>query len=429
MKVLRLLGGHRSLSSHQLQVVGVLGAANLIDSYDLGILGLALPQIQAGLGVAEEEVGRLIAVIRLGVIPAILLTVLADGFGRRRLLLLTILGFTLCTALTAFARDAREFMLLQLLARLFIAAEGMLAVVVIVEELDAHSRGWGIGVLGAMSALGHGVASLVFSLVNRLPYGWRALYLAGILPLLLLAWFRRSLRETRRFREHRERQPLADPRKVLEPVRNLFLMYPGRTVALCAAVFPATFVAGVALPFTSKYLQEAHGYTPAEVAIMYLTVGVVAPIGSVVAGRLGDRFGRKSMMIVGLLANAAAIAAFYNLAGAWLPIAWGVAVLTVAVLEVLFGALGAELFPTSYRSTASGVRVVVGTLGGAIGLWLEGWLYTMTGSHAAAITWMLLAMPIAPLVVALFLPESANRELEDISPELGSYSNEQPGSG
>lgn len=418
---MRFLGffADRSLSSHQLRLVAVLGAANLIESYDLGILGLALPQIQAGLDVAEEDVGGMIAVIRLGVIPALLLTVLADGLGRRRLLLLTIIGFTLCTGLTAFARDAREFVFLQFLARVFIAAEGMLAVVVIVEELDAGSRGWGIGVLGAMSALGHGVASVVFSAVNRLPFGWRALYLAGILPLLLLAWFRRSLRETRRFEEQRARQPLSGAWELFGPVRKLMRMYPGRTVALCAAVFPATFVAGVALPFASKYLQDAHGYSPGEVAILYLTVGVVAPIGSIVAGRLGDRFGRKSIMVIALVANAAAVTGFYNSEGAWLPVGWGLAVLTVAVVEVLFAALGAELFPTSYRSTASGVRVVVGTLGGAFGLWLEGSLYTMTGSHAAAITWMMLAMPIAPLIIACFLPESANRELEDVSPELG----------
>jgi hypothetical protein len=61
----------------------------------------------------------------------------------------------------------------------------------------------------------------------------------------------------------------------------------------------------------------------------------------------------------------------------------------------------------------------VGTLGGVFGLWLEGQLYAVTGSHAASITWMLLATPIAPLVIGLCLPESAHRELEDISPEKG----------
>jgi hypothetical protein len=85
-------------------------------------------------------------------------------------------------------------------------------------------------------------------------------------------------------------------------------------------------------------------------------------------------------------------------------------------VDVLFGALGSELFPTSYRSTASGVRAAVGTVAGSAGLWLESWLYPMAGSHAAAITWMLGLVWIAPLVVLLLLPETAGRELEEISP-------------
>ena len=84
---------------------------------------------------------------------------------------------------------------------------------------------------------------------------------------------------------------------------------------------------------------------------------------------------------------------------------------------VLFKAMGSELFPTSYRATASGVRQVVGVLGGVLGLALEGTLYELTGSHSAAITLMIPVMAISPLVIFAFLPETATRELEDIAPE------------
>jgi hypothetical protein len=89
-------------------------------------------------------------------------------------------------------------------------------------------------------------------------------------------------------------------------------------------------------------------------------------------------------------------------------------------VDVLFGALGSELFPTSYRSTASSVHAAVGTVAGSAGLWLESWLYPMAGSHAAAITWMLALVWIAPVVVLLLLPETAGRELEEISPAASS---------
>jgi len=405
-------------NKRQQRVLGVLGAANLVDNYDVAILGLALPQIQAGLHILDDQVGAVSAVIRLGVIPALIVTALADGIGRRRLLLVTILGFTLFTALTSLAQTATQFMGLQFLARVFIAAEGILAVVVIAEVFDARNRGWGIGVVGAMGTLGHGVASIVFAAVNILPFGWRSMYLLGVAPLLLLAWFRRSLEETHRFQQHRlTRAHAYDLNEALRPFRNLVRMYPGRLLAMGGALFPVAFLFETSSFFVPKTLQQVHGYTPAHVAALYLSVGVVAPIGNVFAGLLGDRFGRKWVMIAGLILNAIAVWLFYNGSGALVPIGWALMIFTLTLVLVLFQALGAELFPTSYRSTASGVRAVVGTLGAALGLVVEGVLYARFGSHSAAITAMLVVMPIAPLVTAFFLPETASRELEEISPE------------
>lgn len=404
------------LTSRERKIVAVLGTANLIDSYDVAIMGLALPQIQQGLSIEEHEVGRVGAAVRLGVLPAVVLTLLADGFGRRRLLLVTILGFTFATFFTAFVSSALEFTLLQFLARTFIAGEGMLAVVVIAEELRAGHRGWGIGILSAMGTLGHGVAALAFSIINWLPYGWRALYVVGVVPLLLVAWFRRSLEETQRFRAQRL-EPANAWRRTMRPLRGLVRAYPGRLLALCGAIFPLAFVLDASLIFVSKTLQEVHGYTPAMVTLLFLTMGVTAPVGNLVAGALGDRWGRKRVLTLAILVNGLAIAGFYNLSGALLPLVFGCMLLSLNIVSPLFAALGTELFPTSYRSTASGVRQIVATVGGALGLMVESVAYGALGSHTAAITAMLVLLPISPLVVGLFLPETANRELEEIAPE------------
>jgi MFS family permease len=396
-------------------VLLALGVANLVDNYDGALLGMALPQIQAGLGVADDAIGRMLAVVRLGVLPAVALTVLADRIGRRDLLLVTIVGFTLATFATALVAGPAGFMAVQFVARAFIATENMLAIVVIAEEFDARNRGWGIGMLGAMGAFGYGLASLVFSLVDWLPYGWRALYVLGVAPLLLVAWFRRSLEETERFAVHRAARGADDP--VLQPLRSLVRMYPGRLLALGAVIVPFAFVIETAMFFASKFLQETHGYAPRDIAVMYLTVGVFGLLGNVVAGTLGDRFGRKLVLGVGLLVNGLAVLGFYNLEGWLVPFCWGAMVMCVTMVVVLFAALGSELFPTSYRSTATGARAIMATFGAAGGLWLEGLLYAHVGSHAAAITSMLVLVPITPLIVAVFLPETARRELEEVSPE------------
>jgi putative MFS transporter len=321
------------------------------------------------------------------------------------------------TFATALVETPIEFASVQFVARAFIAAENMLAIVVIAEEFSARNRGWGIGALGALGAFGYAVASIVFSFVNVLPFGWRALYLLGVLPLFLIAWFRRSLDETHRFATYRAARAGGGRGGALQPLRNLVRMYPGRMLALGAALLPFAFITETAMTFASKFLQDVHGYSPGDIAAMYLTVGVLGLAGNLVAGALGDRFGRKRVLVVGLLANGAAACLFYNLSGWLLPLLWGLMAMTVTMVLVLFAALGSELFPTSYRSTASGVRSVVATVGAAAGLWLEGAIFASLGSHSAAITAMLAVVPVAPLVVAVFLPETANRELEEVSPE------------
>jgi len=413
-RVLPWIGKTPPLSRRQWRVLGLLATAELFDHYDLGILTLALLQIQAGLGVAEEEVGALVSLVRLGAIPALLAGILADRFGRRRLLLATVLGFTATTFLTAFVQTPGQFAAVQFLTRACLYAETSLAVVVLAEELSAHDRGWGLGVLGALGALGHGVAALVFAFVELLPFGWRALYALGALPLLAIAWLRRGLPETQRF--ERARAERAEPGALLRPALALLRMYPGRLALLLAAVLPFEFVTIVAATFMAKTLQEVHGWAPGGVTGLYVIGGALAIVGNVAAGLWSDRIGRRATIAVLVVLYGFACLGFYNTQG------WIVAPLWIAMIfssqggAVLFKALGSELFPTSYRSTASVVRATVGTVFGSLGLWLESQLYFLAGSHAAVITWMLPVLALT-LLLAWRLPETATRELEQIAPE------------
>ena len=76
-----------------------------------------------------------------------------------------------------------------------------------------------------------------------------------------------------------------------------------------------------------------------------------------------------------------------------------------------------ELFPTRYRSTATGVRGLVSTLGAILALSAISGLYLVFGSNWVAISVLCLVSLIAPVIVWLFLPETAGRKLEEISPD------------
>lgn len=411
------LGRPPALTRHQWQVLGLLGLASLFDQYDLQLFSLALKQIQADLAIPEAQLGELGAIVRLGAVPAFLFAVVADRLGRRRVLLFTIVAYTLLTGATAFAQDAVTFVVLQFLARTFAVAELLLAFVVIVEELDPDARGWGVGALTALAACGNGLAISLFSLVDVLPGGWRSLYLVGLIPLAWVAWMRRKLPETRRFVVQQEEQESQGAVEWLRPVVDLVRMYPGRMLAVGSVIFLLNFAENAAGFFGPKYLQEAHGWAPWHYSLMGIAGGFIGIMGGPLAGRLSDRYGRKVVVSTFLFAAPVAIVGFYQAFGWALVPLWIVMVFSMMAGGVVLSAYGNELFPTSYRSTAAGARVLIGTVGGALGLLTESALFGVLGSHWNAISWMVLLALLAPFIVLRFFPETRGRELEETAPE------------
>lgn len=389
----------------------LVGAAMLIGGYDANIYGMAIPQIQKSLAIAEEDVGRIIFLFRLGMIPAIALSYLADRIGRRGLLMTTLAGATIATVWTAFAQNVTEFVAAQTLARVCIYTEELLCVVVIAEEFSERTRGWAIGQLGALASLGAGVAALAFGFVNLLPFGWRAIYLLGAIPLLWLLWARRGLVETKRFQA---RKALAQD---LRPLKSLLTNFPGRLVLLTLIAVPYAFGMASAVALLSKFLQTTHGWGPGQVTSLILVSGLVAILGNVAAGTLSDLYGRRLVLTITALVSAISLHLLYAwAAGPWLALFWTIGLFTYLATDTIVGALGAELFPTSHRSVASAIRLFFWLFGGGIGFLVEAELFEVLGSHGQAIAWLTLIAPLC-LIPIWFLPETATKSLDDISAE------------
>jgi putative MFS transporter len=415
------LGRAPDLTRRQWRVLGLVATASLFDQYDLYLFSLTLKQIQAGLAIPEEQLGYLGSIVRFGALPAFFVALFADRIGRRRVLLGTIIAYTLLTGATAFSPNPETFVVLQFLARTFAVAEVLLAIVVIAEEFDPEVRGWGIGALAAIQACGAGLAALLFALIGGFEQGWRVLYLVGLGPLVLLAWWRRTLPETAHFEAQRRR--LGDQvtlALLVRPLRDLVRVYPARFAAAAAVVFLGGVSGGAAQLFGPKYLQDAHGWSPRSVGLMVVCGGALAIVGNTAAGRLSDSLGRKRVAIAFMLADALLSMVFYNGSGLWIVAIWIAMVFAGMGANVTLAAVTSEMFPTSYRSTASGARVALTTLGATLGLALESALYAVVGSHWTAITILLSLFLVAPIVVAAFFPETAGRPLDEIAPERGS---------
>ncbi len=412
-----VIGRAPALTARQWHVLGLVIAAAVFNQYDRALLVLALPQIQAGLGISESELGVLGSWVRLGALPAVFVAAWADRVGRRRVLLGTILAYTLLTGLTAAAPNVWVFGIAQFLAHGCLAAEMLLSIVVVTEELGPRHRGWGVGALLALQGAGAGLAALLLPLAASSPEGWRGLFLVGLGPLALLAWWRRRMPETERFEKVREAGLEPEAGILLGSFLRLASGHRARLAAVLAAVFAVAAGSSAADFLSVKFLQSEHGWSASGLSALYLVGGAAAICGGPLAGRLSDRHGRRGSTVGFSVALVLVAWCFFGGQGLALAPLWALLVFVNLGTDVLLATYGAELFPTRLRATALGVRMLVATLGGALGLALESVVYGWTGSHSGAVMLLAGLVLVAPLVILGFLPETAGRSLEDIAPD------------
>ena len=93
------LGRPPELTRHQWSVLGLVAIVSLFEQYDVYLFSLNLRHIQADLAIAEADLGWLGSLVRSGALISVLIALAADRFGRRRMLLLTVVVGSLVYAL------------------------------------------------------------------------------------------------------------------------------------------------------------------------------------------------------------------------------------------------------------------------------------------------------------------------------------------
>ncbi len=408
------------VEERHLAVLGIVALALLFESYDMALLTAALGKIASDFGLSEAAQGLFTGAIRLGALPAFFVIPLADRLGRRRLFLVSVAGLSIGAFLTAFAQTPEQFIACQMLSRTFVISSSAAAFVIVTEEFPAAHRGWGIGMLGALAAMGYGLSALLYSQVDHLPFGWRALYAFGLLPVLLLPFFRRRVSETQRF----QRRAAAEPAERqgsrllanLQPIVELARSHPKRIIGICTLGLFSTMGHSVAFQFIGAFTQETHGWSPGQYSAMVFLGGGIGIIGSPLAGRFGDRFGRRllGLMVLGIYP----VFACGVYLGPWwtLHVGWIGMVFCTMGSTVIVRGISNEVFPTSTRATAGGTLMIVETLAAGLGLFLYAGLQLRLEHQGLAISLMSLLTAVATVALLLF-PATHQRELESITGE------------
>jgi MFS family permease len=364
---------------------------------------MAAPVLAHGLGIGIATFGIAVAIIRLASLASVPVLRLADRWGRRALLLISLGAFTLATGMTALAFGLVAFVLLQMMARVFLATESALAGLVIAEELRPHRRGAGLSLLGLVSGMGFGAVGALMLLVPVTPLGWRIFYLAALAPLAIVAYLRRNLRETEAFtvaRAEKRVQTTLWPRVGKE--------HRGPHVRILALVSAFGLVQTTGFFYAADLAQTGYGWTGLFTMVI-ITAGVFGVGGFFLGGRVSDLVGRRPMVAVGvLLVAAGTMLMFTRMPGLFIPGFY----LSAAGSACFFAstiAYVAELFPTEIRATLSSLVVAAQVAAGSLGLVVVGaFAGTVSPSHLLFVGGVLLGLSV---LILRRLPETHGRDL------------------
>ncbi len=365
------------------------------------MLGLALPLIGKEFHLGAGALGVLSSVVFAGSFGVLVLLPLADRVGRRPILAITILGYTVATVATAFSRGVFDFAAYQFVARIFLGAEYALAAIVLVETLPAERRGRALGLVSSMSAFGQAGAGIGFLVVVAAGASWRSLYLVGIVPLVLVARARRDLPETASWTGRRT--PMASLAGL-----NLRWLWGSAAVSFLFAVFPTAVTTFASFLVLNEWKWNLKSINPA-----YVLVWVVAVSGFFVAGRLMDSVGRRPTAVVFLAgASLAGLIAFHQGTTPGRVLGLGLVIFFLTGSTPCVAAYATELFPPESRGRAGAVLRVANIAGAGVAPALTGLLSDHVGGVGPALSLVGLSYVTAAVLVGTLLPETRGREAE-----------------
>jgi putative MFS transporter len=397
------------------RLLAFLGAATFFEGFDVSAMAQVLPQLgqPGGLGLSESGKGWLVGAVGVGPMLSWFLVREADRFGRRPVMGLTLMGYALATLLSGLAPNAWVFGAFQVLARACLVGEWALAMIYAAEEFPAQERARVMGILHGLAWFGGLTCVALVPWLTSTKLGWRAVFVVGVIPVLLLAVVRRSLPETARFRSGVVKREAASAGGVLAIWRSAWA--PRLWVASLASALTYVCI-GPVVQFFKQYAVSERGFTSSGFAVASSLAAVVSLPLVFLSGRFIELLGRRRAAAVLFPLCAVSVAAGFTLTHHWvLVVTMALTFFASAAVVPLLNTWTTELFPTHLRGSAfAWSNALLGRVGSVVAPVLMGYAAERVG-------W---GLPVAlsalgPLLAGLLLwrafPETTGRELEATS--------------
>lgn len=346
------------------------GISWLFDAMDVGMLSFIIAALAAAWSLGADQVGLLTAINSIGMaVGAAVSGSLADRFGRKAILLFTLVIFSIATGLSAFATSFLVLCILRFFAGFGLGGELPVASTLVSESVAVKDRGRIIVLLESFWAVGWLIAAVISYLVIP-KYGWQVAFILGALPVFYAIYLRRNIPDSPKFMKQRSSNLSFSKRLSMvfsKPYRK-------STIVLWILWFTVVFsYYGMFLWLPSVMVLKGFDLVKSFQYVLIMTIAQLP--GYFTAAYFIEKFGRKFVLVIYLILTA--------VSALWFGLAESELMLIIAGACLSFFNLGAwggmyaytpELYPTSFRATAVGFAASFGRVGGIIGPFLVGYL-------------------------------------------------------
>ncbi|ANC39972.1 MFS transporter [Hafnia alvei] len=343
-----------------------------LDAFDFFILVFLLSDIAKAFNVGMEEV-TLAILLTLAVRPigALLFGRAAEKYGRRPILMVNILFFSIFELLSAAAPSLSMFLVLRVLYGVAMGGIWGVASSLAMETIPDRSRGLMSGIFQAGYPFGYLLAAVVYGSLFEI-VGWRGMFVIGAIPIILLPFIYFKVPESPVWLAARERKESTALLPVLKSHWKLCIY-----LVLLMAAF--NFFSHGTQDMYPAFLKIQHGFDPKTVSIIAISYNIASIIGGVFFGVLSEKIGRKKAIIIAA-ALALPVIPLWAFSGGSLMLGIG-AFLMQFMVQGAWGVIPTylnELVPANTRAVLPGFVYQLGNLIASVNATLQA---TIAESH------------------------------------------------
>ncbi|QDD91031.1 MFS transporter [Pseudomonas oryzihabitans] len=297
-------------TSTQRNVAFATFASWTMDAFDFFILVFVLSNLAQYFHNSVTDVSLSI-MLTLAVRPlgALIFGRLAERHGRRPVLMLNIVLFSLFELLSAWSPTFMAFMAFRILYGVAMGGVWGVASSLAMETIPDRSRGLMSGIFQAGYPCGYLLASIVFGLFFS-SVGWRGMFLIGALPILLLPFIYFKVPESPVWLAARERKESIALLPILRQHWKICLY-----MVLLMACF--NFFSHGTQDLYPTFLKVQHQFDPHTVSLIAIGYNIAAMLGGVFFGSLSERIGRKKAIMLAALLSLPVLPLWAFSSGSW----------------------------------------------------------------------------------------------------------------